>query len=63
MKHDSLILETILRDHSFKFEPNSSNFSNTQLTQDKITVLKLEVQKSALLKLKEPEMITIVENI
>ena len=62
MKHGSLFLETILRDHSSKSERNSSNFSTTQLTQDKITVLKLEVQNSALLERKEPDMIIIVEN-
>lgn len=51
--NDSLILETILRDHSSKSETNSNNFGNSQLTQDKITVLKLAVQNSALLKLKD----------
>ena len=61
--NDSLILETILRDHSSKSETNSNSFGNSQLTQDKITVLKLTVQNSALLKLKDPEMIIIVENI
>ena len=63
-KHDNLIIEKRLCDCTQR-NPNKiiTNLTNITLTQDEISVLELGLKHGVLPRPKEPEMITIAENV
>ena len=63
-KHDNLIIEKRLCDCTQR-NPNKiiTNLTNITLTQDEISVLELGLKHGVLLRLKEPDMITIAKNV